>query len=257
MNAFDRYRFDLQGFIVLRGVLDPDEVRRAARAFEWALEETPRQDRHTKKSGEIRLENLLAWGPDVVRLLDHPAVIDVLRDVVDEGFRLDHAYALWHPQGAGQIGLHGGGPTPAGGAFYTCANGRIRTGLTAVGWALVDPPPAGGGFMVVPGSHKAALEFPPEDEERVRAELAVAVPLNAGDAVVFTEAVMHGALPWAGDAPRMALFFKYAPGWAAWGGRPSALLRYTHANWHVPEGLTKRQRLILEPPYAHSRAPVL
>lgn len=257
VDEFDAYAFDVQGYVVCRQVLTAEEVEAAREAFTRALQAAPGSARHQKPTGELRLENLLGWGPDVLRLLDHPVVVDILASVVDPSFRLDHSYALWHPTGTGGIRLHGGGPQPDGAAFYSCVNGRIRSGLTAVGWALLDAPPGGGGFLVIPGSHKANFALPEGGDARAMRELAVPVPLNAGDCVVFSESLTHAAAPWTGDEARMALFFKYAPGWAAWGGRPSAMLRYPHTAWSVPEGASKRQRLLLEPPYAHARAPVV
>ena len=53
---------------------------------------------------------------------------------------------------------------------------------------LVDHPAGAGGFTCIPGSHEAAFPVP----ERLEVDLAVEVPLRAGDLVVFAEALTHG-----------------------------------------------------------------
>ena len=62
----------------------------------------------------------------------------------------------------------------------------------------------------------------------------------AGTAIVFTEAMAHGTLPWTGDHERRTLFFKYSPHWSSW------YARYYNADDYP--SLTDRQRAILEPP---------
>ena len=84
---------------------------------------------------------------------------------------------------------------------YRNESGRIRTGLIAAQWALVDHPPGAGGFMCIPGSHKSGFQLPSTFDR----ELVVEVPLRAGDVVVFTEALTHGTLPWQGAEQRRTL----------------------------------------------------
>jgi hypothetical protein len=69
-----------------------------------------------------------------------------------------------------------------------------------------------------------------------------AVTGEAGTAVIFTEALTHGALPWQGQHERRTVFFKYSPHPLAWS-----------KNFFNPDefqGLNERQGSILQPPYA-------
>ena len=45
------------------------------------------------------------------------------------------------------------------------------------------------------------------------------VPLKAGSAVIFTEALTHGTIPWTAEHERRALFCRYMPGHMAFVGR--------------------------------------
>lgn len=65
---------------------------------------------------------------------------------------------------------------------------------------------------------------------------------SAGSAILFTEAMTHGTLPWRGGGERRTLFFKYDPGPIAYGAA-----FYDRDRW--PD-LTARQRAILESPNA-------
>ena len=66
----------------------------------------------------------------------------------------------------------------------------------------------------------------------------------AGTAVLFTEALTHGPLPWSGTHERRTLFYKYHHRGGAW----------SH-DYPLADGLTvtERQRRILQPPSKHYR----
>ena len=68
-----------------------------------------------------------------------------------------------------------------------------------------------------------------------------AVTGPAGTAIIFTEALTHGTLPWRGDE-RRTLFYKYSPPTLSWARE------YYDAGQYA--GLTDQQRAILEPPNA-------
>ena len=40
--------------------------------------------------------------------------------------------------------------------------------------------------------------------------------VEAGDALIFTEALVHGTMPWTADHERKALLYKYSPGHSSW-----------------------------------------
>ena len=101
------------------------------------------------------------------------------------------------------------------------------------------------GFAAVPGSHKANFAFPPDwielDTPGPRPWLR-RVTGPAGTAIVFTEALSHGTLPWTGAGERRTIFLKYNAHALSWSARFYERDRYP--------GLTPRQRAILEPPNA-------
>ena len=240
MTEAERFRFDLQGFLVRRGALSPGDV--AALNVAVDVLDVPRPGSGLASQ---RFTGFLPVARRFRDLIDHPAVLEVVRETCGPHVRLDHAYGIVMSPGTAGLGLHGGGTPFDPAQHYRAEGGRIRTGLMAAQWALVDHPPGSGGFVCVPGSHKSGFPLPPTFDR----ELVVQVPLTAGDVVVFTEALTHGTLPWMGEGQRRSLLYKYSPGNSA----------YSHVE--LPADLvaacTDRQRLLLQPPSVGGHRPIV
>lgn len=109
-------------------------------------------------------------------------------------------------------------------------------------YALTDVKPGAGGFCVVPGSHKSNFRLPEEIFSNEGAWPVRRVPMEAGDAVIFSEAVTDGALAWRGTNKRRVLLFKCCPNFMQWG---------KHSPWvTVDDRFTPRQRELLAGPQA-------
>ena len=200
-----------------------------------------------------RWGGLLNWGAAYRDMLDNPRIMPYLEALLGKGFRLDHDYIdLIRPNTSnlghavkGPIGttLHGGSTPFDPSQFYHFQNGRMHNGLTVVAYNLRDVNEGDGGFGCVPGSHKSNYAFP--DEWRNLEHLQPfmrAVTGPAGTAIIFTEALTHGTLPWRGTDERRTIFFKYSPNAISWAAA------YYKADEY--EGLTEPQQALLEPPNA-------
>jgi hypothetical protein len=247
VDGHEAYLFDLQGFVTIEGALDATEVAELDTLFEAHVQADVPADADT-----WRFEYPFDWSPAVRRLIDHERLRPILVEVLGEGYRLDHDYADLIRRGKGPIGtmLHGGGTPHSFAEWYDFRDGRPRSGLAVVAINLRDVGPLDGGFAAIPGSHKANLAYPPEWRE-LDVDLATERPFvrrvtgPAGTAVVFTEALTHGTLPWTGPGERRTLFLKFSPAAISWSAAYYDADRY-------PE-LTERQRAILEPPNARYR----
>jgi ectoine hydroxylase-related dioxygenase (phytanoyl-CoA dioxygenase family) len=241
LSHAERWFFDVHGYVVRRGALASKEVQRLNRAVDDLRLPEPGAD-----IGSQRFRDHLHRDAAFRDLLDHPAVMEVVRELCGPHVRLDHAYGLVMAPGTSGLSLHGGAVPFDPAQYYVAGPDGIHCGLVAVQWALVDHRPGEGGFACVPGTHKAAFAAPwgqPLDA------LQREVPMAAGDMVVFTEALVHGTLPWRGSAQRRALFYKYSPGSSAWDLpadiRPELL-----------QACTPRQRALLAPASVWSHPPV-
>ena len=244
MDERERYLFDLNGYLAIPDALPPDVLAELNALMDEHIARDVDADATTHRFGGV-----LDWGPAVRALIDHERMLPYLGELLGSDFRLDHDYADLIRSGQGPIGtrLHGGAVPYDPGQSYTFVDGRPRSGLLVVAYNLRDVGPDDGGFGCVPGSHKANLPFPESWRElsEDRDGLVRAVTGPAGTAIVFTEAMTHGTLPWRGTGERRTMFFKYDPGPYAYGAA-----FYDRDRW--PD-LTERQRAILESPNARYR----
>jgi ectoine hydroxylase-related dioxygenase (phytanoyl-CoA dioxygenase family) len=240
MNEQERFLFDLQGFLVVPNALNADELARLNAAVDEEIEQNTAPDMRTHRFG-----GLLARGTTFHFLIDNPRITPYLDELLGANFRLDHDYADVIRTGKGPIGttLHGGATPFDPSQYFRYDNGRMHNGLMVVAYNLKDVNPGDGGFAGVPGSHKSNYPFPKEWRDLDDPHPCVArVTGPAGAAILFTEALTHGTLPWHGKHERRTVFFKYSPYPVSWSAR--------YYNPDEYEGLTDRQRAILEAPNA-------
>lgn len=240
MTPQEQYLFDLRGYLAVPNALTADQVAELNAIMDRRIAEEVPPHAHTH-----RFYPLLEWGRPYLDLIDNPRVSPYLEELLGPQFRLDHEYADLIRAGKGPIGttLHGGA-TPFGSPFYyRYHDGQMRNGLLVAAYNLCDVNPGDGGFGAVPGSHKSNVRFPDEWRELEDApDFVDRVTGPAGTAILFTEAMTHGTLPWRGAGERRTLFYKFSPHALSW-----AAAFYDPDDY---EGLTDRQRAILEPPNA-------
>lgn len=267
MSAEDKFFFDLNGFIIVRGVLTGDEVAAANAAIDAhrqdVLERADPQLRNSRAGtlfsgegpGRCDLGGMLGWPKpycDPFRaLLAHDRLIPYLTELCGAGYRMDHL-PMVIVQGKGSEGFHlHGGPIDETGRFdptlqYRCVNGHFFNSLLAMSVQLVDHNPGDGGFCVVRGSHKLNFPVPDAFMHGAIAQENLYQPITkAGDVVFFSEATVHGALPWNADHERRIALYRFSPANMAYS-------RSYHPEWapSMMEGLTPNQRAVLEAPYA-------
>ena len=268
MTATERYLFDLNGYLIVPGVLSQSEVREINEVIDRALPSWDLEARagfiHTGYDEETTLKGnsdpaggpvyfygglVLDWGAPIRRLVGHQKILSHLIELIGPRLRLDHQYAILmkpHDRAGVSHDLHGGGTPYDHSQCYEFRNGRFYNGLTVASFALTDTPAGAGGFCCIPGSHKSNLDLPEEMADLTRpADCVVQPALHGGDVLIFTEALTHGCLKWKAEHERRALLFKYCPGHLQWEkGSP-----FTSKNYEWDE----HQRLLLTPPYLGDR----
>jgi ectoine hydroxylase-related dioxygenase (phytanoyl-CoA dioxygenase family) len=243
MTDEERYFFDVCGYIVIPNALTPETVA----AMNAYLD--TRADLDPTGRGTIHGGNLLTWSPEFREVIDNPRVLPYLVEVLGDTLRLDHDYAIISEASDTNLQLHGGGTPYDPAQYYHTYHGRIYCGLTVASYALADIPQGEGGFVCIPGSHKA--NFPLSDDLRFyrkESPLLRQVPMNAGDCVIFTEALTHGTLPWRAKHHRRSLFYKYSPKHMTWARRYYVPAEGRPTVAEIEPLLTERQRILLDPP---------
>ena len=245
----ERFLFDNQGYLHLRGALTSDEVA----AYLRLVEEN--RDRDVKELNEDpsylshQLNRPLSrmFDADVrfARLLDHPAVERYLAAFLGQDYRhIDNDLYFTHPGYQGGQWHRGVQEHPTG----HVVNGQFICPMVKVFFCLTDVGPGQGEFVVVPGSHKSRFEVGTE-----RADVPgqrIFDDVRAGDVIVFNEALLHNGRPNPSQKTRITLIVNF--------GRADA------GPWpgYVPKSetlaaVTPRQCQILTPGSPVWREPVL
>jgi len=262
-----KFLFDLRGYFIIRNVLSPREIDLANSAIDkhkfYERKDNLRLTKDNSKlsgdmsSGRLDMGGMLGWseGSDIFReFLVHPKVVPYLNELVGEGFRLDHS-PLVIAQNIGSEGfsLHGGSISSRSGKFvpqlqYVCKEKTIYNSLLAVSFQLTDHNEGSGGFCVVPGSHKInfkpSLEMMDGSDEDFFSDCVVQPVTKAGDVILFSEATIHGCLPWKANYQRRVALYRYSPSNIAFARGYSTGWPDSYLN-----GMTKQQLSVMQPPY--------
>lgn len=238
MTDEEKFVFDLEGYLVIKNVLTPDEIAEMNEIADCVFspkEGEDTRDRHTF--------HITRWGEPFKNLMDHPKIVPYLVELMGPKFRLDHDYCIFMTKGGRAGGLHGGESIAGGDHWYKYRDGVMRNGLSVVTFFLTDAASGDGGFACIPGSHKSNfLSCLPSDVRsfKRKAHYVTQPAVEAGDALFFTEALVHGTMPWRANHERRALLYKYSPGHSAWMGGYYDLKKLGE--------LTEQQKRILSPP---------
>lgn len=218
MTDEQKYLFDLKGWLLFPGVLNDEQLKPIlAHMKRWLADQKSLPEHERDVFG----------GPAQV-LLDHPLIVSVLNEVLScqsiasedlYGFRMDH-YALFHRKaGSDTFGPHGGGGLLnfAGNShLYQMRHGKVFAGLMRVVWEL-NGVPAGGGTMMLSGSHKTAFPRPQSLSER-NSPLWEKYTCPPGSLLFFTESLCHTGTLWESkETERISTFTCYNTMGSRWG----------------------------------------
>jgi hypothetical protein len=250
------YLFDTFGYIVVPNVISGRQVER----LQATLKQPTEQFAPVAQS-----DNPLHWDPVWRDLLDLPRLAPILEALVGNHafrdafiaakgipphptYRLDHINVHTHVKnGFSGTELHGGWLNSGGCQYFRYHDGQFYNGLLAVSFELFDTFANDGGFACIPGTHKSNVTMPEHwrDLSQGVHESISRIAAHAGDAIVFTEALTHGTLPWTVDDPRQTIFYKFSPHGTTWSAdflQPKDFAHY--------EDMGDRRMAILEAPNA-------
>jgi len=264
LSGREQYLFDVQGWLVIPGVLEP----RLLRALNDAIDAN--QDRFAEEAGDDPADQsaaltaehqrrtgrgMLQWPPPHCgpfrELICLPPLTRYLDGLLGRGWHLDHApEAFDYPAGTDGQHLHFGQPYPQDGVWYQARGGTIRSGLLVAEFLLTDQPAGGGGFCAIAGSHKANFPCPDGIRRWEQDQAAVSNPgARAGDVIVFTEALAHGTLPWRNQFRRRVALYRYAAKTVQYA---PGFHQVVMPDW--ADELTPAQRAALEPARFYDKA---
>ncbi|MCX5658332.1 MAG: phytanoyl-CoA dioxygenase family protein [Planctomycetota bacterium] len=226
LTADERYLFDLHGFIVLRQAVPPDDVRRMVELCDkWhALgdAELPPplwsySDPTTKPTTPRAINNVEYLDEVFQRLVLNHQIMRVVMALTLNRPQLLGAALTRNTRESDAIPFHGGvsGKFHHPACDYQAFDDKVFATFINAAVSLVDVP-AGSGFVCVPGSHKAHFTRPANIDIDSEPPTVINVCPKAGDVVVFTECLCHGARKWDAAEARRTVFVRYCTAYASW-----------------------------------------
>ncbi|MCB9121880.1 MAG: phytanoyl-CoA dioxygenase family protein [Caldilineaceae bacterium] len=264
-TALDDFLFDLNGYLILKNAVGPELLTELNAAFDAfpPLEQGEwwgnAQRRDYNGATGYELHNCVESGEAFEKLLDHPGWIEYVRRYCGEqgsyveGLFVDECIASIRRSG-GHHPVHSGGYQAALRNKYVYEHGVFRCGQVNIILALTDVGPGDGPTMVIPGSHKSNFPHPNAGDyaklDRMdNLDGAVPAYLNAGDALLFVDGIMHGGSSRTSPhGERRVTIYRYGVSW----GSTRYGYEYSQA---LLDRLTPARRKLLEP-VAKSRPPV-
>ena len=228
------YLFDLRGYLVLKNALTADEVAELNAGIDALL-----PGKHGEWIGHIHATNFGAndglnfqqiyeAGKPFERLIDHPSWFEKMKHFVGgEGsydwlhgpMFIDENFA--NIRGPGEaIPLHSGAHECVKRTQFMVKNGNFMCGQVNILIALSDMLAGDGTTMVIPGSHKSNFAHPHFAQHDWNSapsvdnvEGAIEVHMEAGDALLFVDAMSHGSAKRTNPGQRRNIVYRYGPSW--------------------------------------------
>ncbi len=257
------YLFDLNGFAVLKNAVEPGLLTELNAAFDRFPQELTFgqwwgnvQRLDNNGFAGLELQNIVEGGASFEKLIDHPSWVNRLlrycgeQNTYVQGLFIDECFASVRRSG-GFFPVHSGGQEGIVRNQYRVVNGKFRCGQVNILLALTDVGPGDGGTMVIPGSHKANFKHPEipnswdgaktkDMQALTRPAGCIEVTLKAGDALMFVDALMHGATERTNPGERRVVIYRYGPTWG------STRHGYQYSD-ELLARLTPERRKILQP----------
>ena len=205
MTSFDQIinEIDIYGFTLVPDVLSSDQVLELKEALIKAAERMGEPDYENRGGTSLLVRNLPTLDPAFFQIIDHPLILPIVEHFLDKSLILGSLSARIVRPGDGLQNFHSDIP------------GHMLNPVSPVMmntvWTLVDFHPTIGGTRIVPGSHKANFERPQSlfypgsikdgtyNEDYNSCEVPEGIKNftpKAGDVVVISELLVHGALSW-------------------------------------------------------------
>jgi hypothetical protein len=252
MNDIERYQFDLNGYLLVRDLLNPTLVEAYLSAandleshiaanidaepqltgfanvkYRFDVDYQCYSYKHTSGGGlQYIVDDFLNASAVFDSLVNHEQTMLYVEDLAAGPYRIG-ASELRYRYKSNVTHTHMGGHMDSrnryefvGRQMYDSAksaNSHRDFDLLSVRvlYALHDIPVENGPLCVVPGSHKANFFSPFSDLEPATEPGMIPLPMNAGDAIIFTENLRHGGFPNLLDSARKTIHLQISPIWAA------------------------------------------
>jgi ectoine hydroxylase-related dioxygenase (phytanoyl-CoA dioxygenase family) len=203
-----KQRYEIEGYVVVHGVLDPDLIGEAEQHVHWLLK------KHPELRGEQLHTSLVRHDPFWVRLVADHRLLDIAEQFVGPDIALFASHYICKPPRTGQPVLW-----HQDGSYWPLEPMQVVT----LWLAISDSKPENGCMRVIPRTQHLELQTTQErrdlanvlgtsmDESLVDKSKAVDVVLKPGDVSVHHANLIHGSNANTSDRWRMGLTIRYIP----------------------------------------------
>ena len=190
-----------RGYVVIPSLLSGGQIDRIRTALAPYLRGTMFGRNDFEGFKTERVYALLAKAPVVAELVEHPAVLAIVDEVLAPNFLLSANLAIKLYPGETRQPLH------FDDGFYRVPRPRPAFGVSAI-WAIDDFTVENGATEVIPESHCWGPDAPREDDPRIEP-----VVMPAGSVVVFMGTLWHRGGANTSARPRLAITPQYCEPW--------------------------------------------
>ena len=204
-----------RGYVILEGLLTPDELEAVRRALAPYLESGPEGRNNFEGDATQRVYSLVGRGAVFEQAVLQPEVLALADQLLWKNYLLTASQAICLGPGESPQPVH------YDDTFYGIPRPRAAVSISTI-WAIDDFTAENGGTEVIPGSHlwdDAQVEGVFRTDPEALQDLHLAgelVPLEmpAGSCVVFAGTLLHRGGANNSDAPRRAMSHQYCEPWA-------------------------------------------
>ncbi len=263
MTPEQRYFFDVCGYIYLEKALSDEELKKAQEAADRYIHTPPGElplGFEIDDSGKIntssrRYVHGFAFDRALEALTVHPKTWPLIKELTGDRPQLTSGTLQVNTHDRPGTRLHCAREGWWQKTRYECRQDRIFCNDFVVFPYLTDVYPGDGGLIVLPGSHKAEFNRPPDlfyKDNGISDEIPpglVNITPRAGDMVIISELLTHGTLPWKPvGRDRRVLILRYRPHYSS-----------TFSSLQIPsqikDRLARETRELVEPaPHNHVKA---
>jgi ectoine hydroxylase-related dioxygenase (phytanoyl-CoA dioxygenase family) len=191
------------GYTIIEGLLSADEVRDIRAELDPWLQGQRMGRNDFEGFRSERVYALLAKAPSVAKIIEHPAILALIDNLLPRNYQLSAALAINVHPGETAQSFHIDDAAGVGDLFK---KPRAWFGISTV-WALDDFTDSNGATEVVAGSHLWA-----EEREAIPAEACKAI-MSAGSVLVFAGNLSHRGGANHSERSRLAITPQYCMPW--------------------------------------------
>nr|WP_018759430.1 phytanoyl-CoA dioxygenase family protein [Paenibacillus terrigena] len=202
--------FNDEGYLLLKGVLSEEKVRRLNAAIDGILDDEP-------ESLSYNIYNSVERHDEIASLIDEPSVLPLIVQLLGYNIQLHISHLTVRKPNPGDvqtptnsfINWHQDGPHPQ----FPMIGGLTATYYIKVCYILSDmSEPNRGNTKIIPSSHNRVYQ-PESDNVRETLSDEIQICGDPGDVFIFPQNLWHSGAPNHSTETRRQLFLGYSPIW--------------------------------------------